>query len=687
MYEATGGGGWLRSDNWCSDKPLSQWYGVETDEQGHVTALRLARNNLAGMVPEQIGLLVHLRHLDLSWNELEGDLDIVEGANWYSIYDNLLELETIDMCHNKLTGSPPGSWSRLTKLHYLDLSSNRLTGTPIPIQWEHKFRDGECMDVNFNDNYFGKVIAFVEKHPEWSRLALRMIRQKFMVIGLEGTGDLRYENVYLPEIILHDLRDGSQRSLRELYSANKLTMLLSWNPLQQESVDFMQTAVKRLHTLYGPQGFAVVAITPEGEQYRQATEQYLAAHEVPWPVVTDYTDAQGKRMIIPTYPYPSALFVDQSGKVVEDLFSEKRISDPEWYSGKPLTTLDMVGEPFKVTDMMNALMKQTFGNSEYQSTDFSMDKQYVTLQTATRGKGVDIVLIGDAFTDIDIQTGFYRQLMEYAMESFFALEPMKSYREYFNVHMVYAVSNNAYICEDRSHSAMQIATSNYRDGEIDPRFQFIDEYTIVCPRPAYMFRFPSIIINGYTTGVTYLNSYTQNYAFLGYSPGGLLRTKNLLQHESVGHGFGCLADEYDNYISDGNYQITESARKRLQGEQAKGWCQNVSLTNDPKQVPWAHLIGQPRFPKVGIYEGGYYYVKGVWRSESQSIMLESSYLYFNAFCREQIVKRILEISGEGYTFEKFLEKDREDSPNRSSEAYTTYGLTPQYKHVPPVYGD
>lgn len=34
LYESAGGGGWTRSENWCSDKPLGAWYGVETDDEG-----------------------------------------------------------------------------------------------------------------------------------------------------------------------------------------------------------------------------------------------------------------------------------------------------------------------------------------------------------------------------------------------------------------------------------------------------------------------------------------------------------------------------------------------------------------------------------------------------------------------------------------------------------------------------
>ena len=36
FYNATGGEGWVVSDNWLSDQPVSQWYGVITGVDGRV---------------------------------------------------------------------------------------------------------------------------------------------------------------------------------------------------------------------------------------------------------------------------------------------------------------------------------------------------------------------------------------------------------------------------------------------------------------------------------------------------------------------------------------------------------------------------------------------------------------------------------------------------------------------------
>lgn len=680
LYDAAGGSGWTRSDNWCSDKPLGEWYGVETNIEGHVTSLRLPRNNLCGTISEKIASLTHLQHIDLSWNALEGDLTYKMGGNDIrSYFDELLSLESIDLSHNCLTGEfMPGNWYKMQGLNTVNLSSNLLQGFAFPLLWEKMFENGRYVDLILNNNYLhDNVPTVIQNHPHWGRIALQVMRQS---TAKGGTGISYDKPVHLPDFTFTDLRDGSQRTIREVYSANTLTMLLAWDPTQEDSKTFAETIVRRFHTLFREQGFGVVAILPDGEEYRQAAEQYLTTHEVPWPVVSEYADAAGERLILPSWPYPSYLLVDQTGKVTHDMFDGQRAV---YVKGEP-RTMDMLS--FRQSDWLGGLFLQILGKSEYQSTDFSKDKQYETLQTATRGKGIDIVLVGEAFTDIDIETGFYRQVMDYAMESFFALEPTKSYREYFNVHCVYAVSKKSYLSENRSTSALQTATSSWRDGHIDPYYPIINEYLAVCPPMSYLNRFPSIIINGYTSGITFLNSTSPNYAFLGYYPGSRDYTKLVLLHEGVGHGVGCLADEYDNALA-GNYQITESEKKRLRDRQARNWCLNVSLTDDPQLVPWSHLIGHERYPQVGIFEGGNYFIKGVWRSEPESIMREHRmHVYFNAFCRELIVRRIMELSGEEFSFEKFLANDKDDRNAEISRIneYMDRAKT-GYEHMPPIY--
>ena len=73
FYEATGGDNWTDNTNWCSDKPLSEWYGVYMWD-GRVKNIILTDNNLTGQIPEQFGDLTGLEYLYLSSNKLEGNI-------------------------------------------------------------------------------------------------------------------------------------------------------------------------------------------------------------------------------------------------------------------------------------------------------------------------------------------------------------------------------------------------------------------------------------------------------------------------------------------------------------------------------------------------------------------------------------------------------------------------------------
>ena len=51
LHEATNGAEWHHSDNWLTDAPLETWHGVTVDDQGRVSVLNLAFNNLRGHIP------------------------------------------------------------------------------------------------------------------------------------------------------------------------------------------------------------------------------------------------------------------------------------------------------------------------------------------------------------------------------------------------------------------------------------------------------------------------------------------------------------------------------------------------------------------------------------------------------------------------------------------------------------
>ena len=63
LYNATNGPGWKNNENWLSEAPLDQWYGVFADCDGTLTHLGLRHNQLAGPIPPELGNLSNLTEL------------------------------------------------------------------------------------------------------------------------------------------------------------------------------------------------------------------------------------------------------------------------------------------------------------------------------------------------------------------------------------------------------------------------------------------------------------------------------------------------------------------------------------------------------------------------------------------------------------------------------------------------
>ena len=126
LYEATDGPNWVNSENWLTDAPLGEWYGVETDRSGRVVHLRMAENALSGPIPPELGDLYNLTRLDLWVNRLTGSIPPELGR--------LAHLSFLDLGANRLTGSIPPELGNLANLDWLQLALNALTG-PIPTEF------------------------------------------------------------------------------------------------------------------------------------------------------------------------------------------------------------------------------------------------------------------------------------------------------------------------------------------------------------------------------------------------------------------------------------------------------------------------------------------------------------------------------------------------------------------------
>lgn len=111
---------------------------------------------------------------------------------------------------------------------------------------------------------------------------------------------------------------------------------------------------------------------------------------------------------------------------------------------------------------------------------------------------------------------------------------------------------------------------------------------------------------------------------------------------------------------------------RQQKFEKYGWYANVDFTSDPEKVHWSAFLSDDRYKdEVGIFEGGALYSKGVWRPTQNSMMNEDAE-YFNAPSRWAIYQRIMKLSGEECSFEKFLEYDKVNRGAAKASAAKAY---------------
>lgn len=306
------------------------------------------------------------------------------------------------------------------------------------------------------------------------------------------------------------------------------------------------------------------------------------------------------------------------------------------------------------------------GIQTYTSSDYSQDGQVTRIHSATVGKGIDVVFVGDAFADKD--QDLFNKYVELGKEAFFTEEPFRSTKDRFNIYRIGSVSKNGIITQEGGDTkfSAQFEQGTYVGGDNNLVNSFVKASI---PSVDLTKTIIFVIINKAKYAGT-CHMYSNNQAVC-YVP--LCRNENeyaqTLRHEGCGHGFGKLADEYF-YDSMGRIPDDKVSELKKWKGFAYGFYENVDLTSDPNTILWSKFISDSRYSgKVGVYEGGYTYPYGVYRPTDNSIMRYNTG-GFNAPSREAIYKKIMKFS-EGnawtYDYETFVAFD---APARSAEAVT-----------------
>jgi uncharacterized protein YjdB len=323
----------------------------------------------------------------------------------------------------------------------------------------------------------------------------------------------------------------------------------------------------------------------------------------------------------------------------------------------------------------------------YTSTDFSRDREVITLQAASVGNGINIVLMGDGFSDRMIENGTYENVMRTMLNIAFLEEPFTSFRDMFDVYAVIAVSPNETFGPG-ADTAFDCTFGSGGSTGVDGNKGLIMQYALGAVGANEMDETMILVVTNTRTwhGTSHYTNPPEGDHAPGLTVTFFTRGANdnqmrELQTHETGHGFSKLGDEYFYSGTIPAYEVNYHNRVYT----TSGWERNVDVISDPAQVHWAKYLTDPRYDDqgLGVFEGALTYRYGAWRPTNYSIMREN-FGGYNAPSRESIYYRIHKLAyglSWQYDHETFVAWDL-----AQPRTVTPFDIKPMYVPLaPPVH--
>lgn len=294
--------------------------------------------------------------------------------------------------------------------------------------------------------------------------------------------------------------------------------------------------------------------------------------------------------------------------------------------------------------------------------DYQYDENAcISLQTATKGRGVDVVFVGDSFDAAAIASGDYLEQVNDQMKSFFGVEPFTTYRDYFNVKVCFSLSQEAGVNTANTWRNTRFKTY-YSPGMLecfdpDEVYDYVVKYAGIKREDLWRTLIVMTLNSDEYGSNSMINDWGGSIAIVGRSIDPYpMDSRGLMQREACGVSFGKLADERATKVQ----YLSKAERSLINENNSRGWYMNLSTTGNVHEVWWSDFIFDPVYSdKVDVYEGGLGKTRGCFRSEINSCM-NFGIPYFSLAARYDIVRRIMNYAGEEFTKEKFLANDNDE---------------------------
>ena len=318
--------------------------------------------------------------------------------------------------------------------------------------------------------------------------------------------------------------------------------------------------------------------------------------------------------------------------------------------------------------------------SMYESTDYSQDGEVYTLQEHTVGNGIKVVILGEAYSDRLIADGTYKEHVDWAYDALFSEEPFATFKDYFDVYYVNVVSANEIFGEDTAFGVYYETTTYAMT--VEPSLVLDVVSSLEETGYSYKDVVSIVLVNTSLSNVRSICYFSDSYAVAYCKADTETSLKPIVHHEALGHGFGKLADEYVEY------DTTYPNKAYITSYHNNNMFMNVDTNDDPDEVLWSYFLSDSSYDneELGVFEGAATYAYGIYRPRYTSIMRYNTG-GFNAPSRQEIYRRIMELSGEGYTFENFLEYDEVNCNSFVTGSAKLRNVEPEFTGVlgaPPI---
>ncbi|WP_276855724.1 IgA Peptidase M64 [Bacteroides fluxus] len=265
-------------------------------------------------------------------------------------------------------------------------------------------------------------------------------------------------------------------------------------------------------------------------------------------------------------------------------------------------------------------------------TDHITPHKYL-LQSGTTEKCIDVAILAEGYTLEEMDT-FYKDAA-IACESLFSHEPFQSMKKRFNIVAVASPSEDSGVSVPRLGEWKRTAFNSHFSTFYSDRYLTTSHVKSIHDALAGI-PYEHVIILANTEeygGGGIYNSYTLTTA---HHP----KFRPVVVHE-FGHSFGGLADEYfyDDDVMTDTYPLD-----------IEPWEQNIStrvnfaskwedmlVKGTPIPTPTSEKVKYP----IGVYEGGGYSAKGIYRPADNCRMRTNEYPAFCPVC-QRAVRRIID---------------------------------------------